>query len=107
MYGFSNGAAFCLSLSFEKPELFGSYILPSMFGGDFAFDKFLNRKTPIILNSSYYFSYGTKEPYDEIKFIEKFEKLKQINCTISKFNGGHERDKWAEEFINYLINKLK
>ena len=107
LYGFSNGAAFCLALSFEYPNLFGSYILPSMYGGDFAINELLAKKDETKLLSKYYFSYGTKESYNEILLIKKLEKQKQINCTISKFNGGHERTKWAGEFLNYMKNNLK
>jgi enterochelin esterase-like enzyme len=107
MYGFSNGAAFCLSLSLKKPELFGSYILPSLVGGDYFINEYLQKKETPKLLSKYYFSYGTKEPFNEIDIIKKFVKQKQINCTISKFKGEHERTKWAGEFLNYMKNNLK
>lgn len=107
MYGFSNGAAFCLSFSLEKPNLFGNYILPSMYGGDFAINEFLEKKDSTKIMSNYYFSYGSKETQNEILEIKKLEKEKQIKCTITKFNGGHERVKWADEFISIIIKKMK
>jgi enterochelin esterase-like enzyme len=104
LYGFSNGAAFCLALSFENPNLFGNYILPSLYGGDFSIKEFIEKNDSKKILSKYYFSYGTREP-NEIADIKKIEK--QINCTISLFKGGHERPKWADEFISFLKINLK
>jgi hypothetical protein len=59
------------------------------------------------LLSNYYFSYGSKETYNEISGIKKLEKQKQIKCKITTFNGGHERPKWADEFMSFLKVNLK
>ena len=107
IYGFSNGAAFCLALSFEKPNLFGNYILPSLYGGDFSINENLVKNVETKLLSNYYFSYGSKETYNEISGIKKLEKQKQIKCKITTFIGGHERVKWADEFMSFLKVNLK
>ena len=107
MYGFSNGAAFCLALSFETPNLFGNYILASLYGGDFLINENLVKNDETKLLSNYYFSYGSKETYNEISGIKKLEKQKQIKCKITTFNGGHERPKWADEFMSFLKFNLK
>ena len=102
MYGFSNGAAFCLALGFERQNLFGNYILPSLYGGVYSINEYLSKKDTSKLLSNYYFSYGTKEIYDEFSAIKKLKRKKNIKCTITKFKGGHERVKWADEFISFL-----
>ena len=107
IYGFSNGAALCLALSFEKPNLFGNYILPSLYGGDFSINENLVKNVETKLLSNYYFSYGSKETYNEISGIKKLEKQKQIKCKITTFIGGHERVKWADEFMSFLKVNLK
>jgi enterochelin esterase-like enzyme len=106
IFGFSNAATFCLSLSFEKPELFGKIILPSMYSSEYDIDKFINSKNSIILSGTYFFSYGTKE-HNEISSIKKLEYQKHIKCVITRFKGGHDPEKWADELLSILKINLK
>lgn len=108
-YGSSNGAAFGVELSLKFPELFKNYILMSVISSCASIEDYL-KKTPkkdLIINYNHF--YGDQEEFciNEDQCLNKLKSNPQVKITSQKYQGGHERVKWAENFIEYLKNNLK
>jgi len=105
-YGTSNGAGFGVSLSASNPSLFDNYICLSMAGGYYENVNWLEDKYPY-----FYLAYGTKEPFPLVMAIDEFHTFLESNKykhVFYKFDGGHDRIKWKEEFsktITLIFNK--
>lgn len=103
-YGYSNGAGFGMSLLNKHPELIGTYLCFSTFGGDVQTSTW--RKNYIYPNL--YMKHGTKEPFflkDDADFMEKVYHDSNSFAEISSFEGGHDQKKWKAELIK-LLTKL-
>jgi enterochelin esterase-like enzyme len=103
-YGFSNGAGFGVSLATDNPSIIGNYICMSMAGGSYENLNWSNDNYPNII-----LSYGSKEPFPltmQIDEYSNFLKERNINHTFYKYEGGHDRKKWKEEFLKALIQIL-
>ena len=105
-YGVSNGAGFGMSLLNSNPELIGTYICLSTFGGDIQENQWNgNIKYPKI-----YLRYGSEEPEFlklDANFLKTtFDELNQP-INIKSFEGGHDYLKWHQEFENIIIELFK
>ncbi len=105
-YGVSNGAGFGLSLLNNKPNLIGTYICFSTFGGDIQSNNWdTNTKYPIL-----YLRYGTEEPFflkDDAEFLKsKYGELNSL-VEIKEYEGGHNNKYWRKEFIEVTGKILK
>jgi enterochelin esterase-like enzyme len=103
-YGVSNGAGFGLSFLNTNPDVIGTYICFSTFGGDIQTNTWYeNIKYPNL-----YLRYGNQEPpflKIEAEFLKsKYNEL-NLFAEITEFDGGHDYKKWNEEFIK-IISKL-
>ncbi|SCY38724.1 Enterochelin esterase [Nonlabens sp. Hel1_33_55] len=103
-YGVSNGAGFGMSLLNNYPDIIGTYISLSTFGGDIQ----TNNWQQGVAYPRLYLQYGSEEPMflkDDANFLkEKFKQLSQFS-EIKQYTGGHDYKKWNEIFID-LISKL-
>lgn len=102
-YGVSNGAGFGLSLLNSYPNKIGSFLCFSTYGEkiqSFTWeDKFNYPKL--------YLRYGSEEPFflkQDAEFLKsKYDEL-GLFSDISEYDGGHDYEKWNENFINILID---
>lgn len=105
-YGVSNGAGFGMSLLNNNPNIIGTYICFSTFGGDITsniWDK--NVKYPKL-----YLRYGSKEPpflKENAEFIKSKYTLLGIFADIKEFEGGHNNKYWSNEFTEIISEILK
>ncbi|NJL77134.1 MAG: hypothetical protein HC892_21085 [Saprospiraceae bacterium] len=107
MYGFSNGAAFCVYLGLEKPELFQDIIAYS------TADYIREFIAPITLNYDNYPNFvmgaGRYEEsifMDNSKFVSKL-KNNNIEVDFKEFVSGHDSFTWEIEFLNYVVEEFK
>lgn len=101
-YGFSNGAGFGISMSMLIPEFAETYICFSMGGGYYQKGIIQADKS---CNPFYYIGYGSKEPPPLITASYDFEAYldqSRIEYKAFVFDGGHEREKWKQEFFRIL-----
>ncbi|MFD1064339.1 alpha/beta hydrolase [Winogradskyella litorisediminis] len=105
-YGYSNGAGFGLSLLNSYPEVIGTYLCFSTFGGN-AQSKKWNKTANY---PDLYLKYGSKEPFfleDEAEFLkEKFNEFNQF-IDVERFEGGHDNKIWKKEYVKTLAKILK
>ena len=108
-YGSSNGAALGVSLSLERPMLFGNYVLMSVISGCPAVEEYLKSTNATKFQFNYYHYYGNEETdcIEENLCLEKIKNAKQILLKSKMYQGGHKRDKWGENFINYLLTDFR
>lgn len=105
-YGVSNGAGFGLSLLNHNPELIGTYLCFSTFGGDIQTNTWdVNTNYPNL-----YLRYGSDEPFflkEDAEFLKS--KFKDANSFIDvkTFQGNHNDQFWSAEFIEIMSNLLK
>jgi enterochelin esterase-like enzyme len=105
-YGVSNGAGFGMSLLNKNPEIIGTYICFSTFGGDIQsnnWDK--NIKYPKL-----YLRYGSDEFFglkEDAEFLES--KYSESNSFIEtkEYEGGHNNEFWKKEFSEIISKILK
>lgn len=105
-YGVSNGAGFGLSLLNNRPDLIGTYICFSTFGGDIQSNNWdINTKYPNL-----YLKYGTEEPFflkDDAEFLKsKYGELNSF-IEIKEYEGGHNNKYWSKEFIEVMNKVIK
>jgi enterochelin esterase-like enzyme len=97
-YGVSNGAGFGMSLLNQEPELIGTYLCFSTFGGDIQSNSW-NENTNY---PNLYLKYGSEEPFF-LKEDAEFLKVKYADSNsfieIEEFIGGHNNKFWEKEFI--------
>jgi enterochelin esterase-like enzyme len=101
-YGVSNGAGFGMSLLNKYPEIIGTYLCFSTFGGDIQTN--IWRKD--IKYPDLYMIYGIEEPFflkNDADFMKKEYKNSNSFADIRTFQGGHDYKIWEKELVNYLI----
>lgn len=104
-YGVSNGAGFGMSLLNTKPELIGTYLCFSTFGGDIQSNEWVKKKKYPIL----YLKYGSEEPFFlrlDAEFLKPKYELSNSFIEIKEYNGGHNNKYWNQEFIETLSKTL-
>jgi enterochelin esterase-like enzyme len=101
-YGESNGAGFGLSLLNNSPNLIGTYICFSAYGGDVQ----TNTWNKDVEYPNLYLAYGSyessfmKENTDFLK--TRYEECKS-NIYIEVYKGGHDSQIWQREFIKTIV----
>lgn len=104
-YGVSNGAGFGLHLLNTHPEIIGTYLCFSTFGGDIqtnSWDK--NVDYPKL-----YLEYGSNEPFflkEDADFLKSKYKELSLSAQINEFVGGHDYKIWNEKFIEITSKVL-
>lgn len=105
-YGVSNGAGFGLSLLNTNPNVIGTYICFSIFGGDMK-SKTWNSNT---VYPKLYLRYGRSEPdflKEDAEFLKsKYAEFKSF-IEVKDYRGGHNYIYWEKEFIEILKRELK
>jgi enterochelin esterase-like enzyme len=105
-YGVSNGAGFGLSLLNNNPDIIGTYICFSTFGGDIQ-SNIWNENTTY---PNLYLRYGSDEFFG-LKEDAEFLKIKyaESNSFIEtkEYEGGHNNEFWKKEFSEIIIRILK
>ena len=100
-YGVSNGAGFGASLIKKKPDLIGTYLCFSTFGGDFSKDVWKEGTAYADL----YIKFGTEEPFflkEDAKSISSRYKNFGLFCNVEEFDGGHDGEIWKYKFAETL-----
>nr|WP_321222556.1 alpha/beta hydrolase-fold protein [uncultured Psychroserpens sp.] len=103
-YGVSNGAGFGLSLLNIKPDLIGTYICFSPFGGD------ITSKTIWKLDKQYpnlYYRYATEEFFlkEDVEFLTSKYLASNSKIEVKEFEGKHNDKFWKKEF-NEIITMI-
>ena len=105
-YGVSNGAGFGLSLLNTFPDVIGTYICLSTFGGkiqEYNWEK-------SVAYPRIYLRFGSEESSFLVKdadFLKaKYEEL-NLFAEIQEFAGGHDNQFWEDEFVEILSRILK
>jgi len=105
-YGVSNGAGFGLSLLNTYPDVIGTYLCFSTFGGDIQTSTWHKE----VKYPNLYMRYGSQEPFflgEDGEFLKsKYEEL-NLFCDIMEFNGGHDYVIWNEEFSEIISRLLR
>ncbi len=104
-YGVSNGAGFGITLGTKRPDLFSVFLCYSQGGGEYEGIKWEDPNIPF-----YYLSYGNEEPLPFIMVNQEFDKfLTKYNYphSLYVYEGGHDRNKWKEVFLNTLSKIIK
>ena len=101
-YGYSNGAGFGLSLLNTHPDLIGTYLCFSAFGGDVQ----TNNWNKDVHYASLYLKFGKNEPpflKEDADFLQA--KYADLNAfiDIEEFDGGHDWKKWNKGFIETVL----
>jgi enterochelin esterase-like enzyme len=103
-YGVSNGAGFGMSLLNKHPELIGTYLCFSTFGGDIQ----TNAWKKDFIYPNLYLIYGIQEPFflkNDADFIKIVYQDSNSFAEIRSFDGGHDYRIWNAELIK-LLTKL-
>lgn len=103
-YGVSNGAGFGMELLNRNPELIGTYLCFSTFGGGIK----TNTWKKDIKYPNLYMIYGSKEPdflKEESQIMKKVYLDSNSFAEIRSFEGGHDYKIWNQELIK-LLTKL-
>ncbi|CAM4115749.1 esterase family protein [Flavobacterium antarcticum] len=104
-YGVSNGAGFGASMLNANPDLIGTYLCFSTFGGDIQ----TNTWKEEIKYPKLYLYYGTEEFFlkDDADYLQA--KYTQLNLPIEVkvYEGGHGDKFWSKEFISVLTKEFK
>jgi enterochelin esterase-like enzyme len=105
-YGVSNSAGFGLSLLNNNPDIIGTYICFSTFGGDIQSNTWNENTT----YPNLYLRYGSDEFFG-LKEDAEFLKIKyaESNSFIEtkEYEGGHNNEFWKKEFSEIIIRILK
>ncbi|WP_223033401.1 alpha/beta hydrolase [Hanstruepera marina] len=105
-YGVSNGAGFGLSLLNNKPDLIGTYLCFSIFGGDIQSNHwYAETKYPDL-----YLRYGSEEPFflkEDANFLQSQYAESHALIEVKEFNGGHSDVYWNTEFIETITRLLQ
>lgn len=105
-YGVSNGAGFGVSLLNSNPEIIGTYICLSTFGGDIKTSTWKKD----IEYPKVYLRYGSEEPKflkEDADFLKAESKALNLTLDASEFKGGHDYLKWREQLTEILIEIFK
>jgi enterochelin esterase-like enzyme len=105
-YGVSNGAGFGLSLLNKNPQIIGTYICFSTFGGDIQSNEWNNN----IKYPDLYLRYGSEEFFglkEDAEFLKsKYDESKSFIET-KEYEGGHNNEFWKKEFSEIISRILK
>jgi enterochelin esterase-like enzyme len=100
-YGCSNGAGFGISLLNQYPQLIGTYLCFSTFGGNITTSTWKSD----VQYPNLYLIFGTQEPEflkKESEFlINEYAKSNSF-IEVKPFNGGHDQSIWQKEFLASL-----
>lgn len=105
-YGVSNGAGFGMSLLNSNPEIIGTYICLSTFGGDIR----TNTWQKDIEYPKLYLRYGSEEPQflkEDADFLKAESKALNLTLDANEFKGGHDYLKWRELLTEILTETFK
>ncbi|MEE1897855.1 esterase [Flavobacterium rakeshii] len=104
-YGVSNGAGFGVDLLNTNPDLIGTYICFSVFGGNMQSYTWNEN----IIYPNLYLYYGSEEPFflkdDAMLLMNKYDKLNSF-IEVKEFKGGHSNKNWSKNFINVISRIL-
>lgn len=105
-YGVSNGAGFGVSLLNKQPNLIGTYLCFSIFGGD-VLNKTWDAQTDY---PNLYLRYGSDEPFflkDDAEYLKlKYDESNSF-IEVKEFNGGHKDKFWKQALIEITSRLLK
>ncbi len=100
-YGVSNGAGFGMHLLNERPDIIGTYLCFSIFGGNIQSNDWqANVDYPKL-----YIEYGTEEPSflkEDSDFLKAKYKELGLFSQINAYDGGHDYKIWNQKFIEIL-----
>lgn len=104
-YGVSNGAGFGASMLNTHPDLIGTYLCFSTFGGDIQ----TNTWKEDITYPKLYLYFGTEEFFlkDDADFLQAKYTERNLPIEIKEYEGGHNDKFWSKEFISVLKRELK
>jgi predicted alpha/beta superfamily hydrolase len=104
-YGVSNGAGFGLSLLNSKPDLIGTYLCFSTFGGNIQSNIWKEN----VDYPNLYYRYASEETFlqGDAEFLKlKYDELNSF-IEIKVFDGKHSNKFWEKEFNEIIIEILK
>ena len=103
-HGVSNGAGFGMSLLNSHPNIIGTYLCFSTFGGNTQ----TNAWKEGVEYPKVYLEYGSNEPFflkEDAEFLKsKYDEL-DLELEINEFQGGHDHIIWQKKFIE-IISKI-
>lgn len=104
-YGVSNGAGFGASLLNTHPDLIGSYLCFSTFGGDIQ----MNTWKEAVKYPKLYLYYGTEEFFlkDDADFLQAKYTERNLPIEVKEYVGGHNDKFWSIEFIGVIVREFK
>ncbi len=104
-YGVSNGAGFGIHLLNSCPDLIGTYICLSTFGGD------VQSKTwkKEVKYPKLFWRHGSEETFlrESAKFMKSTFKKMKLFIEVKEYKGGHNNAYWRKEFIEIISSLLK
>lgn len=104
-YGVSNGAGYGASMLNTHPDLIGTYLCFSTFGGDIQ----TNIWKEDVKYPKLYLHYGTEEFFlkDDADFLKAKYTERNLPIEIKEYEGGHNDKFWSKEFISVIKRELK
>lgn len=104
-YGVSNGAGYGASMLNTHPDLIGTYLCFSTFGGDVQ----TNTWKEDVKYPKLYLYYGTEEFFlkDDADFLQAKYKERNLPIEIKEYEGGHNDKFWSKEFIGVIKREFK
>ncbi len=104
IYGFSNGAAFCMYAGINHPEIFEEVVAFSTSGykagyngqNEFEYDSY----------PKFYLGEGKYESFKDNQISMSTLKYNNIDVEFKEFGSGHDYNVWRIEFIEYLKNRF-
>jgi enterochelin esterase-like enzyme len=106
LYGFSNGAAFCIYLGIYYPEKFESVVAFSTVGYISGFVKPIEFQFDDYPEFYIYVGRYEDRAYRTNKGFVKKLREKEINVTFKEFVSGHDYNVWEIEFLEFLLMKF-
>jgi enterochelin esterase-like enzyme len=110
LFGFSNGAAFCMHAGLTHPQKFEEVVAFSTADYISSLSQWMNpTKFEYDKYPNFYMGAGTYEKSiyeDNIKFIARM-KENGITVNFKEFVSGHDYNVWRIEFLQYLENRFK
>lgn len=103
-YGVSNGAGFGASLLNSHPDLLGTYLCFSTFGGDIQTNVWQEN----VAYPKLYLYYGTEEFFlkDDADFLQAKYTERNLPIEVKEYEGGHKDKFWSKEFIGIIVREL-
>lgn len=104
IYGFSNGAAFCMYAGINHPEIFEEVVAFSTGGYKAGYNgqnEFKYQSYP-----KFYLGQGKYESFKDNQISMSSLKFNNIDVEFKEFGSGHDYNVWRIEFIEYLKNRF-